>query len=310
MHSSQDCWGLQLLSHFGAPESVTQKQSWLKSTVPVLGFPAAVVVPVRLPTEVTELLILDRKQHCPLLLSRLILPQLPSLAEHGRLPGLCQRRSSSSAPSGGFPSEPEFIPLFRPGIHTCFVAGLREVFYRTCRPRRSLRGGILIKERKKDVLWKKGRGSLGPEFDRAYIWVGCVARSSWETQTHLSLIRTKSFSVFQDKLSRQMRFQTSLPASSPPEPPPAHPGVSCEVRKSRRAQPQISSAQSFYPKPAQKYVARFSKELNSLRALLNVCLQTQQWELQDAALEIWPRLGLLKKLAMNVSENAMKCPVL
>lgn len=215
MHSSQDCWGLQLLSHFGASESVTQKHSWhcalgdlqaedllpsqqklwgwrgwcgngwgwiqswislqaqqlqlgrqegrlrderimLKSTVPVLGFPAAVLVAVRLPTEVAELLILGRKQNCPLLLSRLILPELPSLAEHGRLPGLCQRSCSfSSAPSGGFPSEPEFIPLFKSDIHTCFVAGLSEVFYRTCRPRRSLRGGILIKKRNM-CLGKKG----------------------------------------------------------------------------------------------------------------------------------------------------------
>lgn len=128
----------------------------LKRTVPVLGFPAAVLVPVRLPTEVAELLILGRKQNCPLLLSRLILPELPSLAEHGRLPGLCQRSCSfSSAPSGGFPSEPEFIPLFKSDIQTCFVAGLSEVFYRTCRPRRSLRGGILIKKRNM-CLGKKG----------------------------------------------------------------------------------------------------------------------------------------------------------
>lgn len=53
----------------------------LKSTVPVLEFPAVVVVPVRLPTEVAELLISDRKQNCPPILSRLMLPERPSLAE-------------------------------------------------------------------------------------------------------------------------------------------------------------------------------------------------------------------------------------
>lgn len=63
-----------------------------------------------------------------------------------------------------------------------------------------------------------------------------------------------------------------LPAYSPQEPPPEHPDMSSEVRNSRRAQPQSITAQSLYPKPTQKYVARFSKELNSLRALLNVCL--------------------------------------
>lgn len=51
----------------------------LKSTVPVLEFPAVVVVPVRLPTEVTELLISGRKQNCPPILGRLI---LSSLVEH------------------------------------------------------------------------------------------------------------------------------------------------------------------------------------------------------------------------------------
>lgn len=163
----------------------------LKSTVPVLEFPAAVVVPVRLPTQVTELFILDRKQICPLILSRLILPQLPSLAEHGRLPRLCKRSCSfSSAPSGVFPSEPEFIPLFTSDIHTCFVAGLSEVFYRSCRPRRSLRGGTLIKKRNTCLGKKKMRGFLDPEFNRAFIWPGCMARTSWETPTHLSLIRT------------------------------------------------------------------------------------------------------------------------
>lgn len=118
----------------------------LKSTEPVLGFPAAVVVPVRLPTEVTEPLISARKQNCPPILSRLILPELPSLAEHGHLPRLCTRSCSScSAPAGLFPSELQFIPLFKSDTHTCFGEGLSEVFRRTCGPRRSLR--ILIKKR-------------------------------------------------------------------------------------------------------------------------------------------------------------------
>lgn len=168
----------------------------LKSTVPVLEFPAVVVVPVRLPTEVAELLISDRKQNCPPILSRLMLPERPSLAEHEHLPRLCKRGCSfSSAPSGVFPSEPEFTPLFKSDIHTCFAEGLSEVFYRTCRPRRSLRGGILIKKRNM-CLGKRGRDSLGLEFNRAYVWVGCVSRTSWEILPHLSLRRTKSFGVF------------------------------------------------------------------------------------------------------------------
>lgn len=136
------------------------KRLMLKSTVPVLEFPAVVVVPVRLPTEVTELLISDRKQNCPPIFRRLILPKLPSLAEHGRLPRLCKRSYSfSSAPSGVFPSEPEFIPLFKSDSHTCFVEEPSEVFCRTCRPRRSLTGGILVKKgniclgKKEEALW-------------------------------------------------------------------------------------------------------------------------------------------------------------
>lgn len=87
----------------------------LKSTAPVLEFPAVVVVPVRLPTEVTELLISGRKQNCPPILSRVI---LPSLAENERPPRLCKRScSSSSAPPGVFPSEPDFTPFFKSDIH-------------------------------------------------------------------------------------------------------------------------------------------------------------------------------------------------
>lgn len=137
------------------------KRLMLKSTVPVLEFPAVVVVPVRLPTEVTELLISDRKQNCRPIFCRLILPKLPSLAEHGRLPRLCKRSQSfSSAPSGLFPSEPEFIPLFKSDIHTCFVEGPSEVFCRTCRPRRSLTGGILVK--KGNICLGKRKRHFGP----------------------------------------------------------------------------------------------------------------------------------------------------
>lgn len=81
--------------------------------------------------------------------------------------------------------------------------------------------------------------------------------------------------------------------------PPKLADMSPKVRNSRRAQPHSTSAQFLSPKLTQKYVAKFSKELNSLRALWNICLETQQWQLQDSALKSWPRLGLLRKLAIS-----------
>lgn len=49
-----------------------------------------------------------------------------------------------------------------------------------------------------------------------------------------------------------------------------------KVRNNKTAQPRSTSVQFLAPKLTQKYVARFSKELNSLRALLNVCLQAHR----------------------------------
>lgn len=49
-----------------------------------------------------------------------------------------------------------------------------------------------------------------------------------------------------------------------------------KVRNNKTAQPRSTSIQLVAPNLTQKYVARFSEELSSLRALLNVCLQAHR----------------------------------
>lgn len=208
LQRSQNCWELQLVSHFGASESVTQKHSWHSAledlqSEDLLPLPAKAVglgkcwcgsgwgwiqCWISLPEQQlwfvrqearhgkAEGWETNAQKHsacagvscccgCTCQASHrgywaINLWQKAELPSHSwqidslfscrawASPRLCKRScSSSSAPSGVFPSEPEFTPFFKSDIPTCSVEGLSEVFYRTCRPGRSLRGGILIKKR-------------------------------------------------------------------------------------------------------------------------------------------------------------------
>lgn len=143
-------------------------------------------------------------------------PRAPFL--HSHLSRLYARSCSfSSAPSGVLPSELKFIPLFKSDLQNYFFfAGLSEVYYSkghhcTCRTRRSLTGGTLLK--KENTCLRKLREVLKiqslTERVCAYMWPGCVAVTSRD-RTHLSLTGTshmpKCFSVLQGPLPCQMRL--------------------------------------------------------------------------------------------------------
>lgn len=177
----------------------------LKSTVPVLEFPAAVVVPVRLPTEVTELLISDRKQNCPPILSRF------------STPFSCRAWASPKTAKGVIHSpllHQECFPLSLSSFlslnsHPLCWRAQWGFLQRTCRARRSLTGGILIKKgnmclgKKGEALWIQSL--TGPLFGlavRPELHGRHKHTLHWWGPSH----NPKSFTVFQDPLPCQMRL--------------------------------------------------------------------------------------------------------
>lgn len=121
--------------------------------------------------------------HSQQILNSLLLPSMGVSQD-------CKRSNSfSSAPSGVFPSEPEFIPLFK--FTPLMLKGSVRFSAENLQSQEVTNRWHFDKEGKY-VPWKKGRGTLDPEFNRASVWPGCEAWTSWETQTHLALMRTKS----------------------------------------------------------------------------------------------------------------------
>lgn len=91
---------------------------------------AIVVVPIRLPTEVTELLICDGHPEFPSSFSAGCFTSYSlSATKHAHLSRPSTRSCSfSSAPSGRLRSELKLIPLFKSDLQTfLFIAGLSEV---------------------------------------------------------------------------------------------------------------------------------------------------------------------------------------